>query len=151
LDLYLQDDTLAFMKVRDAAKAGEFYRKTKNRVSALVKRDKLLSNLKMLRASGNAPRALWEVANNALGRSRPSLPDVVKVNGIETSGPAEAAEAVNNFYVKKVDKIREKLMGAPPPPTSDWPPKSRPFEFSYASATRITKIVNGLNGTRPLG
>jgi hypothetical protein len=50
-----QDDTLALMKVRNAAKAGEFYRKTKNRVSALVKRDKLLSNLKKLRASRNAP------------------------------------------------------------------------------------------------
>jgi hypothetical protein len=59
VDLYLQDDTLELMKVRDAAKAGEFYRRTKNRVSALVKRDKLLSNLKKLRASGNAPpRAL---------------------------------------------------------------------------------------------
>jgi hypothetical protein len=151
VDLCLQVDKLALMKVRDAAKVGEFYRKTKNRVSALVKETSCSQTSRSSGRPGTPLRRLWEVANNALGRSRPSLPDVVKVNGIETSGPAEPAEAVNNFYVKKVDKIREKLVSAPPPPTSDWPPKLRPFEFSYASATRITKIVKGLNGTEALG
>jgi hypothetical protein len=34
--LYLQDDTLSMMRVRDPAKAGELYRKTKNLVSAMV-------------------------------------------------------------------------------------------------------------------
>jgi hypothetical protein len=53
----------------------------------MVKRDKILSNLATLRASGNAPRALWEVANNALGRCKPSLPNAVRVDGVNTVGP----------------------------------------------------------------
>jgi hypothetical protein len=102
-------------------------------------------------ASGNAPRALWEVANNALGRCKPSLPDAVRVDGVDMVGPAETAAAVNAFYVRKVEKIRESLVDAPPPPPSDWPPKSRSLKFSFASTTRITQIVKGLSSTEALG
>jgi hypothetical protein len=71
------------------------------------------------------PHAIWEVVTNALGRSNPSLPDAVMVNCVETSGSAEAAEAVNAFYVRKVAEIRELLVGGPPALGSDWLPKSR--------------------------
>jgi hypothetical protein len=53
--------------------------------------------------------------------------------------------------MRKVEKFRESLVDAPPPPPSDWPPKSRSFKFSYASATRITQIVKGLSSTEALG
>jgi hypothetical protein len=58
---------------------------------------------------------------------------------------------MNTFYVTKVDKLREKIADAPPPPLSDWPKKSAPFNFSYANAGRIAKIVRGLGSTEALG
>jgi hypothetical protein len=139
------------MDICDLAKGGAKYRRANNRVTAMVAHDKLLLNLTNIRELGNAPRTLWEVANNALERSRPSLPESVKVNNVETSGPAEAVAAVNHFYVQKVDKIRESIAGAPPALASNWPPRSKPFEFRSASASRITSIVKGLNPTEALG
>jgi hypothetical protein len=52
----------------------------------MVRRDKRLSNLAKLKESRNAPRALWEIANSALGKARPTLPETVNDNGVETSG-----------------------------------------------------------------
>jgi hypothetical protein len=150
-NLYLQEDTLAMMRVRNLTRAGESYRKARNRVLAMVKRDKILSNLMAFRALGNAPRAFWEVANKVLGRCKPSLPNAVRVKSVDTVGPAETAAAVNAFYVRKVEQIKELLVDAPPPPPSDLPPKSRSFEFSFASVTRITQILKRLSTTEALG
>jgi hypothetical protein len=54
-DLYLRDDTIAMMVIRDKAKGGNTYREARNRVTAMVRRDKRLSNLAKLKASRNAP------------------------------------------------------------------------------------------------
>jgi hypothetical protein len=100
------------MVIRDKAKGGNAYREARNRVMAMVRRDKRLSNLAKLKASRNAPRALWEIANSALGKACPTLPETVKNNGVETSGPAETASAVNQYYVDKVALIRATIAGA---------------------------------------
>jgi hypothetical protein len=150
-DLYLLEDTFAIMRFRDKA-SGATYRRTKNRVNALVKRDKLLSNLSKLQASDGSPRVLWEIANAALGKARPTLPASVKVNGVGTTGPAAAATAVYRYYVDKVDMISTKILSSPASAlASDWPPETAPFEFAFALANRITHIVRGLGSTEALG
>ncbi|QQP37199.1 Hypothetical protein FKW44_017396 [Caligus rogercresseyi] len=61
------------MNARDRA-SGDEYRRLRNRVSSLVKRDHLKSNLAKIHTAKNKPKTLWGLANNILGKSQASLP-----------------------------------------------------------------------------
>jgi hypothetical protein len=107
LPLYLRPDTLALMAKRDSLCHGLQYMAARNRVTALVRRDKEASNLAKLAELGNSPAVLWEIANAAVGKPCQPLPTLVtKVDGTATEGNLEAANVVNKYYVEKVLKIR---------------------------------------------
>ncbi|QQP40327.1 Uncharacterized protein FKW44_014331, partial [Caligus rogercresseyi] len=74
----------------------------------------------------------------------------IEVSGIPTLNSAEAATAMNEFYISKVEKLRE---GLPPsqPPSSAWPKSSAPFSFSFAGAGKIAKVIKGMRATEALG
>jgi hypothetical protein len=73
----------------------------------LVRRDKEASNLAKLTESGNSPMVLWEIANAAVGKPRQPLPtSVTRADDTHTEGNLEAANAVNDYYVQKVLRIR---------------------------------------------
>jgi hypothetical protein len=74
LPLYLCPDTLALMAKRDSLGRGPRYRAARNRVTALVRRDKEASNLAKLTESGNLLAVLGEIANAAVGKPRQPLP-----------------------------------------------------------------------------
>eukprot|EP00095_Tigriopus_kingsejongensis_P005098 maker-scaffold161_size295871-snap-gene-0.10 protein:Tk05098 transcript:maker-scaffold161_size295871-snap-gene-0.10-mRNA-1 annotation:"map kinase-activating death domain isoform x3" len=99
-ELYLAPDTLAMMRARDSAKPGT-YRQLRNRVSALVRRDRLMTNLNKLDKASGDPKALWKLANEALGKPSASLPPSLSVNGVSTVSDREAADAMSNFYIEK--------------------------------------------------
>jgi hypothetical protein len=85
LSLYLCPDTLAMMAKKDALGHGPRYRAARNRVTALVRRDKEASNLAKLMESGNSPAVLWEIANAAVGKPRQPLPTLVtRADGTHT-------------------------------------------------------------------
>eukprot|EP00095_Tigriopus_kingsejongensis_P005955 maker-scaffold509_size151631-snap-gene-0.18 protein:Tk05955 transcript:maker-scaffold509_size151631-snap-gene-0.18-mRNA-1 annotation:"hypothetical protein T265_04194" len=74
------------MEIRDRAPPGKEYRRLRNQVSSMVKRDKLRTNLDKLRKSHNDPKVLWGLANAALGKPlNASLPTSLLVNGIATT------------------------------------------------------------------
>jgi hypothetical protein len=75
----------------------------------MVKRDRLRTNLDKLCKAKNDPKVLWALANSTLGKSQSSLPVSLVINGISTVGNAEAAAAMNNFYIEKVEKLRADL------------------------------------------
>jgi hypothetical protein len=77
LSLYLRSDTLALMAQRDSFGRGPKYKAVRNRVTALVRCDKELSNLAKLAESKNLPTVLWEIANAAVGKPRQPLPATV--------------------------------------------------------------------------
>jgi hypothetical protein len=70
LPIYLRPDTLALMAKRDSLGRGPRYKAVRNRVTAMVRRDKEASNLAKLVESGNSPAVLWEIANAAVGKPR---------------------------------------------------------------------------------
>jgi hypothetical protein len=108
-NLYLTRETLEAMKKRDAA-TGKRYRGLRNEVSRLVRRDKQDSNLLSLTKAKNDPKVLWSLADQALGKDRPSLPaSITGANG-PTTTPMEAAEVMNRFFVDKVDNLRKKAL-----------------------------------------
>ena len=148
-NLYLSSDTLNLMEIRDHAR-GKEYRHLRNRVSCMVKRDKLRTNLDKLRKANNDPKVLWNLANSALGKCRSSLPASLIVDGNATIGNAEAAKVMNNFYIEKVTKLRANLRSVSTP-LSDWPRSSAAFHFSFASAGKISKVISAMKSTEALG
>jgi hypothetical protein len=106
LPLYLNPDTLALMAQRDSLGGGLKYKAIRNKVIAMVRRDKELSNLAKLAESKNLPTVLWEIANFEIGKPRQPLPAMVKdTEGNNTEGYLKAANMVNTYYVEKVRKI----------------------------------------------
>jgi hypothetical protein len=78
LPLYLRLNTLALMAKRDSFGRGPRYKAARNKVTAMVRRDKEMLNLSKLSQSGNSPTVLWEIANAAVGKPRQPLPASVK-------------------------------------------------------------------------
>jgi hypothetical protein len=96
--IYLARDTLELMKLWDHVAKRCRYRKLRNRCSVLVERDKRNSNQSKLTKSKDNPRVLWELANDALGKQRTSLPQSVNnVDGSMTADRVATAEAMNSF------------------------------------------------------
>jgi hypothetical protein len=149
-DLYLSRETLDMMEARDRASPGKDYRRLRNIVSSMVKRDKMRTNLEKLRKANNDPKVLWGLANSALGKPQSSLPASLIVGGHATVGNAAAAKTMNDFYIDKVDKLRADIPTVSSP-TSDWPKSTAPFTFSFASAGKIAKTVLALKNTDALG
>jgi hypothetical protein len=147
--LYLARDTLDLMRKRDAAK-GAKYRKLRNRVSVLVERDKQASNESKLSKSKNDPRVLWELASAALGKARPTLPNSLNINGSMTESKLAAAEAMKDYYEQKVVTLRKGIPVGRLTSATAWPPKTKPFSFSFCNASKISKIIKGLGSTSAL-
>jgi hypothetical protein len=75
-DLYLARGTLNCIKKRDCARLAKDpkYRAFRNRATVLVAREKRRSKGDKLTKSKNEPKLLWQIANVALGKNRPTLP-----------------------------------------------------------------------------
>jgi hypothetical protein len=78
LPLYLCPDTLAMM---DTLGRGPWYKAARNRVTALIRRDKEASNLAKLTESENSPAVLWEIGNAEVGKPCQPLPTSVTRGG----------------------------------------------------------------------
>jgi hypothetical protein len=68
-----------------------------------------------------------------------------------TVGDSEAATLMNTFYIIKVAKLKKGVSEAPPPPPSSWPEKTATFAWTYTTAGKIRKIINGLGSTEAIG
>jgi hypothetical protein len=160
LPLYHQPDSLALMAKRDSLGRGPRYKAARNKVTAMVRRDKEMSNLSKLSESGNSPTVLWEIANAAVDKPRqPLLASVKKADGTDTEGNLEAANVVNAYYVEKVRKIGAGRGVQNSTRESATKPRSRDtrgnisftFSLDFANASRIAKVITGLKTTSVLG
>jgi hypothetical protein len=130
---------------------GRRYRKLRNRCSVLVERDKRNSNQSKLTKSKDDPRVLWELANDALGKQRTSLPQSVNnAKGSMTKDRVATAEAMNSFYIRKIELLRRPLVNCPLEKNA-WPTKTAPFELKYCNAKKVAKIIKGLSNTTAVG
>jgi hypothetical protein len=158
LSVYLRPDTLALMAKRDSLSCGAKYRATRNRVTAMVRRDKEASNLAKLVELGNSPAVLWEIANAGVGKPRQPLPTLLtRVDGTQTEGNLETANTINGYYVQKVLRIsagrgvqNTSQMTSTTSRDGDGRGKNT-FAFCFSSAGRIAQIFSGLKSTSALG
>jgi hypothetical protein len=158
LPLYLCPYTLALMAKRDSLGCGPRYKAARNRVTALVRRDKEALNLAKLAESGNSLMVLWEIANAAVGKPCQPLPtSVTKADGTATEGNLKAVNVVNKYYVEKALKIRTGMGVQNNTPKvaatsrdGDTGGKNY-FSFGFAKAGQISKAFAGLKTTSALG
>jgi hypothetical protein len=158
LPLFLRPETLALMAKRDSLGHGPRYKAVRNKVTAMVWRDKEMSDLAKLSKSGNSPTVLWEIANAAVGKSCQPLPaSVRKADGTDKKGNLEAANVVNLYYVEKVRKFvpagesRTALERALQGPGAEIRGNKFPSPFGFAIAGRISKVITGPKNTSALG
>ena len=150
--IYLSAETRAAMTARDAARETRHYRTLRNKAASLVRRDKLRSNLQRLKEAQGNPKAVWSLANSALGKSTTTpLPSSLKINGADTETLAETAAGVNQFYIDKVDKLREKVPNTQAKGSTASVPSKRRFHFSFTNEKKIARIINKLGSTSALG
>jgi hypothetical protein len=98
LPVYLRPDTLALMAKRDSLGRGAKYRATRNRVSAMVRRDKEASNLAKIVESGNSPAVLWEIANAAVSKPcQPLRTSLTRADSTQTKGNLDTANTINGY------------------------------------------------------
>jgi hypothetical protein len=161
------------MRMRDSA-TSKRYRDLRNKVSRLVRTDKQDSNLLALKKACNDPKVLWHLADQALGKDRPSLPTSITGANGPTTTPMEAADVMNKYFIDKVDDLQKKALFSEETPdvagevphvrqevdgalqeadndimTSSHVPPS--FHFKFANAKRTLEAIKGLNNTEALG
>jgi hypothetical protein len=157
LPIYLCPDTLALMAERDSLGCSPQYKAVRNRVTAMVRRDKEASNLFKLLESGNFPAVLWEIANAAVGKPRQPLPtSLTRADGTQTEGNLETANTINGYYVQKVLRIwagrgvqKTSQMTSTTSRDGDRRGKNT-FGFGFSSAGQIAKIFSELKSTSAL-
>ncbi len=171
--LYLSNDTRAAIRERDrAAERGDHaeYRRLRNKAARMVKRDKMESNVLHLQKQGFNSKAIWNLANHTTGRStRSTLPKelINEATGSTITGDANLANCVNEFYITKIDRIRERIRGSleeqqqQQQQQQQWQQqqgrqqqqqqqRSR-FRFRAPSEGEVLKAIMGLNNTPAIG
>eukprot|EP00095_Tigriopus_kingsejongensis_P011471 snap_masked-scaffold915_size81523-processed-gene-0.7 protein:Tk11471 transcript:snap_masked-scaffold915_size81523-processed-gene-0.7-mRNA-1 annotation:"hypothetical protein TcasGA2_TC010755" len=158
---YLARDTLAMMDRRDSAAAAarskwsKTYRWLRNRVCSMVRRDKLQTNLHCLNKSGllRNPKVLWQLANDAMGKTKCPLPASLHIDGRDSTNDKEAADATNAFFISKVEQLRKTLKSpaSAPDPVASWPERTKPFQFTFASAGKVAKTIRGMRTSGATG
>ncbi len=164
--LYLSFETRMAIRERDcAATSGnhDAYRRLRNRAARMVRRDKLASNVEMLQKEDFNPKAIWQLANAASGRSsRSNLPpELVDKDGKRVRGDADLADCMNQFYVTKIKRIRDGI-GRDECSDSEedreveeqvqqQAQRQQQFRFRPPSESEVLAIIMGLNNTKALG
>jgi hypothetical protein len=124
----------------------------RNMATVLVARDKRRSNADKLAKSMNEPKLLWQIANAALGKNRPTLPiSIRKPYSAMTVGNAKAAAILNRSYVTKIRILRDRTVSSALATSEKWTSSSKPFSFSFANAGKIVKTIRGLKPTGAQG
>ena len=156
--LSLAPDTLQAMAERDKAAATNHkdYRALRNKAARKVRRDKVLSSLKEIDGCKGDYSRLWRFANATMGKGRSggSLPDrLVDIDGNVVSGP-EIPDAMNNFYITKVRKVRESIkalkMGGEEK-EEDTGGDSSAFSFTEPTVQGVKRTILALNNTPAIG
>jgi hypothetical protein len=176
-NLYLTRETLEMMKRRDSARAGTPRFPSLGTPPTVSSNG---TNLPAMLRPLPSPAGTPECCDNALGKAPPSLPPaLVNARGSMTSGKREAAETINTYFISKVDSLRaasesaDMASNVAHPATemansaSDAtdqatdvanlareaakPLEKKAFEFTFATAGRIAKIIRGLKSTEAMG
>ena len=151
--LSLKQDTLDAMSQRDAARISgnrSVFKVLRNKVTRLVKRDKIKSVMTRLKKNPG-PKSAWKEAKTILGRGRGARLPACTNN----DNPADTADHQNKFFIEKVAGLVASLKPDTDEanrkhPVNDEQPTDR-FSFKFVSAGDITRIIKELKNTKAEG
>ena len=105
IGLRLKPDTIKAMRARDKAKedGARHYKALRNRCLALVRRDYVTKNLERIKKGGQDQA--WKICSEIRGKNKSST--LPKPSECRTE--REAADKCNDFFIKKVLKLREDI------------------------------------------
>ncbi len=163
--LFLGQDTLQAMKMRDAAamEHSADYKKLRNKACRLIRRDRLRSSLNLLDKSKNNPRKLWSLAKSFMGADTHSaLPSsLVLEDGTESCEERKLTEELNTFFISKIIKIRQGIPQTNNLQSGSHIHKGAPrvysggndiqFSFKFPSAAKVEAIIGSLKNTGAIG
>jgi hypothetical protein len=140
------------MRLRDdKTTTGEKLRILRNKVTSMVKRDHIQTNLGRIRERARDLGVLWRIANEAIGRGckGSKLPTSICNGGVPTTDDLESATVMNDFYVSKINGLRAGIPATltPTPAAAS----TTTFSFRFASAGRVSRIIRSLKNTTALG
>ena len=162
---WLSDTTKQLMRERDLAQIQascsrnendwENYRVLRNKVTKILKTEKKAWQKNKLEACNNDSGKLWANVKGWLNWSTSSSPSKLFHEGrIETS-PIAIASIMNNFYIEKVQTIRENLPEARIDPLHELRKQMRDsnkqFSIKPVHPDLILKILTGLRNSKAAG
>ncbi len=138
--LSLAPDTLETMRQRDSVSTTHpLFRALRNKAKKLVHRDAINGAMRAVDAAGGNPKKLWNFARQHMGNSRPSIPASL------------LADDVNNYFVDKIQKIRQRIPDAVSTTRLTTRASHPKFVFRFPSAGKVREVIYSLGNTGALG
>ena len=118
---YLSDSIKEEMKLRNALKQQSLfsndpsklqeYKMLRNRVKSKLKNEKFNFYTEKLSENQGNVKQLWRTSYQMLGQSKDFSPKKILYNNSIITFPSHLAEAFNEIFVSKVEKVKSKIVG----------------------------------------
>ena len=162
---WLTEETKALLKKRDDAQEAATksrdpddwreYKNLRNHATSRMRSEKKAWERNKLDIAKLSSSNMWRNVKSWLSWSNSGPPSKISHNGTIISKPARVATIMNEFFIKKVEKLKDKI------PTTDSDPlvklrevfKNRQCKFSFRPVTQeeIFKIISDLKNSRSSG
>ena len=139
-------------KTRDPADV-ENWRKIRNKVVGMINKDKKAAD----KLDFSNPKKAWDAFNTLRRANKTGEPKEIKVKGKITSNKQEMAEAFNDFFISKVEKLKSKTVERQKPydPVDHlmrYLPKNLPtFSLRKVSPSETEEVLKQAKNTRSMG
>ena len=89
--------------------AWENYKKYRNEINNKKKREEILFKSEKMQQAMNSPDTLWKTAKGFMGWKSTGSPTQLQIDNKLVTSAHEMAQAMNTFFVGKIDNIRATL------------------------------------------
>ena len=162
---FLSKETRDLMKARDELHKlasdtknkddWDRYKKIRNKINNRLKYEESVWKKSRLKSCGDSPGKIWKNVRGILGWQSSGSPSKLFYKGVLRTKAQDIADAQNEFFVQKVDKIRAEM----PPPLSDPLSKLKSlmmgrkcsFSMSMVEPDKVDSIIANLNNTTACG
>lgn len=159
---WLTPEIIEGIKTRDRSKAignMDQFKTWRNKVVNLIKRSKKSNYENLIEESNNQPSTIWKIFNE-LGAGKQkcnsaSILQSVKIGNNETNGPADIANAFNDFFVNIAESIKESRDSANHEKLKDFCsakiPENTVFDMPLLSADYVLKSLKNTDIRKSTG
>ena len=157
---WLSDHTKAMLKLRDAARTKNQddwreYKNLRNSATARMRAEKKSWEKQKLDKAQHSSSTLWQNVKSWLNWGNSGPPSKLFNNGIIVNKPARVATIMNEFFINKVNQLRDRISVADSDPLEKLreflQDKNCTFSLKPVSPEEVNEIVTGLKNTKSTG